>query len=100
MDKNIIKNFCADVNVVEKKYIDTLVVFENQLKMGDIIDTDIENKLNEIKEAKLEYMICALSAKKGFLNGKYIHVNDNYKNFTKKNTKNLFFLRRSENRNI
>lgn len=38
--------------------------------------------------------------KKKFLNGKYIHVNDNYKKFTKNNTKDLFFLRRAENRSI
>ena len=41
-----------------------------------------------------------IKTKKNFLNGKYIHVNDNYKNFTKINTKNLFSLRRAENRNI
>lgn len=41
-----------------------------------------------------------IKTNKSFLNGKYIHVNDNYKNFNKINTKNLFLLRRVENRNI
>ena len=38
--------------------------------------------------------------KKKFLNGKYIHANDNYRKFKKNNTKHLFFLRRAENREI
>ena len=38
--------------------------------------------------------------KKKFLNGKYIHANDNYRNFNKNNTKDLFLLRRAENREI
>ena len=41
-----------------------------------------------------------IKSKKKFLNGKYIHVNDNYKKFTKKNTEDLFLLRRAENRKI
>jgi short-subunit dehydrogenase len=36
--------------------------------------------------------------KKKFLNGKYIHVNDNYKDFNINNTKNKFFLRRIEDK--
>jgi NAD(P)-dependent dehydrogenase (short-subunit alcohol dehydrogenase family) len=41
-----------------------------------------------------------IKSKKKFINGKYIHVNDNYKKFTKENTKNLFLLRRAEDRDI
>jgi hypothetical protein len=41
-----------------------------------------------------------IKSKKKFLSGKYIHVNDNYSKFTKQNSKNLFLLRRLENRSI
>jgi 3-oxoacyl-[acyl-carrier protein] reductase len=41
-----------------------------------------------------------ISFKKKFLNGKFIHVNDNYKKFTEKNSKKIYLLRRLENRNI
>ena len=42
----------------------------------------------------IELVNFLIKSKKKFLNGKYIHVNDNYKKFTKKNTNNLFLLRR------
>ena len=48
----------------------------------------------------IELVNFLIKSKKKFLNGKYIHVNDNYKKFTKKNTNNLFLLRRTENRKI
>ena len=48
----------------------------------------------------IELINFLIKCKKKFMNGKYIHANDNYKNFTEKNSKNLFFLRRTENRNI
>lgn len=38
--------------------------------------------------------------KKKLLNGMYIHANDNYEKFNKMNSKNLFFLRRTENRDL
>ena len=41
-----------------------------------------------------------IKSKKTILSGKYIHVNDNYSKFTKQNSKNLFLLRRLENRSI
>ena len=59
-------------------------------------------KKNRIVESNkcIELVNFLIKSKKKFLNGKYIHVNDNYKKFTKKNTDNLFLLRRAENRKI
>ena len=65
---NIMMNFCKKVDEIQEKYIETFIVFENKLKNGDIINSEVEDKLNKIKEENLEYMICALSARKGFLN--------------------------------
>lgn len=54
-----------------------------------------------VKSSKcIELIDYLIKNNKKFLNGKYIHVNDNYKKFTKKNSKDLFFLRRVENRYI
>ena len=83
-------NFAITPGPVKTKLLLKTLQYGHKIKKNRIVNSDrCVNLVN--------YLI---KSKKGFLNGKYIHVNDNYKNFTKKNTENLFFLRRSENRNI
>ena len=46
---NIMMNFCKKVDEIQEKYIETFIVFENKLKNGDIINSEVEDKLNKIK---------------------------------------------------
>ena len=71
-------------------------LMKKTLKHGHKIEKNRIVKSNKLIEL-INYL---MKSKKNFLNGKYIHVNDNYRKFTKKNSKDLFFLRRVENRNI
>ena len=89
-NKNSLYSFAITPGPVKTKLLLKTLQYGHKIKKNRIVNSDrCVNLVN--------YLI---KSKKGFLNGKYIHVNDNYKNFTKKNTENLFFLRRSENRNI
>jgi len=89
-NKNSLYSFAITPGPVKTKLLLKTLKYGHKIKKNRIINADrCVNLVN--------YLI---KSKKKFLNGKYIHVNDNYKSFTKENTKNLFFLRRAENRNI
>lgn len=89
-NKNSLYSFAVTPGPVKTKLLLKTLRYGHKIKKNRIISSD---KLINL----VNYLI---KSKKNFLNGKYIHANDNYKNFTKDNTNNLFFLRRSENRNI
>ena len=88
--KNRFYSFAVTPGPVETKLMQKTLLHGHKINKKKIIKSD---KFIEL----INYLI---KNKKKFLNGKYIHANDNYKNFNKVNTKNLFFLRRAENRKI
>ena len=88
--KNRFYSFVVTHGPAETKLIQKPLLHGHKIKKKKIITSD---KFIEL----INYLI---KNQKKFLNGKYIHANDNYKNFNKVNTKNLFFLRRAENRKI
>jgi 3-oxoacyl-[acyl-carrier protein] reductase len=88
--KNKFYSFAVTPGPIETKLMKKTLKHGHKIKKNKIIKSDRFIKL-------INYLI---KNKKKFLNGKYIHANDNYRNFNKVNTKNLFLLRRSENRKI
>jgi len=88
--KNRFYSFAVTPGPVETKLMQKALLHGHKINKKKIIKSDNFIEL-------INYLI---KNKKKFLNGKYIHANDNYKNFNKVNTKNLFFLRRAENRKI
>jgi len=88
--KNRFYSFAVTPGPVETKLMQKALLHGHKINKKKIIKSDNFIEL-------INYLI---KNKKKFLKGKYIHANDNYKNFNKVNTKNLFFLRRAENRKI
>ena len=60
--------FTNYLDYIDDNYEYIIRPFENALRTGKQIDTFTEEKLKYIKEGNLEYMICALCARRGFLN--------------------------------
>lgn len=88
--KNKFYSFAVTPGPVETKLMKRTLLNGHKIKKNKIIKSD---KFIEL----INYLI---KNKKNFLNGKYVHANDNYRKFNKVNTKNLFLLRRAENRKI
>ena len=88
--KNRFYSFAVTPGPVETKLMQKALLHGHKINKKKIIKSDNFIEL-------INYLI---KNKKNFLNGKYIHANDNYRNFNKVNTKNLFLLRRAENRKI
>ena len=64
----ITNDFNNYLDYIDDNYEHILSALETSLQTGEQIDTYTEERLNYIKEANLEYWMCALSTKRGFLN--------------------------------
>jgi len=103
--KTAIVRFAENLAAENKKSFSSYAITPGPVRTKLLLKT-IQNGHQIIKSRIVPAQKCVdlinylIKTNKSFLNGKYIHVNDNYKNFNKINTKNLFLLRRAENRNI